>query len=266
MDCTKKISQENGQDLWAFFCSIINFSVQVKKFMIPMLNGIAESINIKFEGNFLSFVNSSIYSKKKLLTTFHWQWTSKDGKIKKQNGFSHHRILKTYQLIYILQTLKVILDNNKSFYHHAKKLYQESKNFVEFTIKFVESFHGEPRIFGTPKLTSQKCFKRYLLFFRWVAGLDPDLHLWTFISYNELLPPVDVTIKRVLKRIGVFDREYGCKWKDVLRYSDFLSLVNPHNKLWADLYLSRLGITGICKSKKVDSNCEICPLHQFCIY
>ncbi len=88
----------------------------------------------------------------------------------------------------------------------------------DFVLKFVGCFHGEPRIFGSPKLTSQKCFKRYLLFFRWVAGLDPDLHIWTFIPHNDLLPPVDVTVKRVLKRVGVFDREYGCKWKDVTRY------------------------------------------------
>ena len=103
-------------------------------------------------------------------------------------------------------------------------------------------------------------------FFRWVVGLDPDLHLWTFIPHNDLLPPVDVTVKRVLKRVGVFDREYGCKWADVLRYSDFLKLVSPQNKLWADLYLSRLGIMGICNSKKIDSKCDICPFQRFCAY
>lgn len=37
LSCTKKISRENGQDLWAFFCSIINFSVQVRKFMMRCL-------------------------------------------------------------------------------------------------------------------------------------------------------------------------------------------------------------------------------------
>ena len=133
-------------------------------------------------------------------------------------------------------------------------------------MKFVERFRGEPRIFGTPKLTSQKCFKRYLLFFRWVVGLDPDLHLWTFIPHNDLLPPVDVTVKRLLKRVGVFDREYGCKWADVIRHSDFLRLINPQNKLWADLYLSRLGIMGICNSKKADSKCSVCPFQKLCTY
>jgi hypothetical protein len=234
--------------------------------MIPMLNGIAESINTEYKGNFIAFVNSSVHSKKSLLKSFTWHWISKDDRIVNQIGFSHHRILKIYHIIYILQTLKVILNENDSFYQHAETLYQESENFVEFVVKFVASFRGEPRIFGSPKLTSQKCFKRYLLFFRWVVGLDPDLHLWTFIPYNDLMPPVDVTVKRVLKRVGVFDREYGCVWKDVLRYSGFLTLVNPRNKLWADFYLSRLGITGICRSKKGESNCEICPLQKYCIY
>ena len=216
--------------------------------------------------DFIAFLNSDIHSKKVLLQNFKWQWVSKDGKTVNQTGWSHHRILKTYQLVYILQTLKVIVNQNQSFEANAKKIYQESKNFVEFVSKFVECFRGEPRIFGAPKLTSQKCFKRYLLFFRWVVGLDPDLHLWTFIPHNDLLPPVDVTVKRVLKRVGVFDREYGCKWADVLRYSDFLKLVSPQNKLWADLYLSRLGIMGICNSKKIDSKCDICPFQRFCAY
>jgi len=265
LSCTKKISKENGQDAWAFFCSIINFSVKVQKFMIPMLNGIAKSIITFYKGDFIAFLNSSIHSKKSLLKNFKWHWVSKSGKTVNQVGWSHHRILKNVcKLIYILQTLKVITNQNKSFEANAKKLYQESKNFADFVVKFVEQFHGEPRIFGAPKLTSQKCFKRYLLFFRWVVGIGPDLHLWTFIPHNDLLPPVDVTVKRVLKRVGVFDREYGCKWADVLRYSDFLKLVNPQNKLWADLYLSRLGIMGICNSKKIDSKCEICPFQKYC--
>lgn len=264
LSCTKKISVDKGRDVWAFFCSIINFSVKVRKFMIPMLNGIADSIKFSYEGDFIAFLNSNIHSKKKLLASFTWQWVSKGGKTVNQRGWSHHRILKTYQLIYILQTLKVIINQNKSFEANTKKLYQESRNFVDFVLKFVECFHGEPRIFGTPKLTSQKCFKRYLLFFRWVVGIEPDLHLWTFIPHNDLLPPVDVTVKRVLKRVGVFSREYGCKWKDVERYSEFLTLINPKNKLWADLYLSRLGIMGICNSKKVDSKCNICPFQRFC--
>jgi hypothetical protein len=129
LSCTKKISKENGQDIWAFFCSIINFSVQVKKFMIPMLDGIAESIKSNFDGDFITFVNSSIFSKKNLLTNFKWEWIDKRGEAHKQKGWSYHRILKTYQLIYILQTLKVILTQSHSFKHHAKKLYQESKNF-----------------------------------------------------------------------------------------------------------------------------------------
>ena len=266
LSCTKKISKKTGRDVWAFFCSIINFSVKVQKFMIPLLDGISNSIITFYKGDFVAFLNSDIHSKKVLLTNFKWQWVSKDGKTVNQVGWSHHRILKTYQLVYILQTLKVITSKNQSFEANAKKIYQESKNFVDFVSKFVECFRGEPRIFGTPKLTSQKCFKRYLLFLRWVVGLDPDLHLWTFIPHNDLLPPVDVTVKRVLKRVGVFDREYGCKWADVIRYSDFLKLVSPQNKLWADLYLSRLGIMGICNSKKINSKCEICPFQKFCTY
>ena len=160
LSCTKKISKEKGQDAWAFFCSIINFSVKVQKFMIPMLNGIAKSIITYYKGDFIAFLNSDVHSKKVLLQNFKWQWVSKDGKTVNQTGWSHHRILKTYQLVYILQTLKVIVNENQSFEANAKKIYQESKNFVEFVSKFVECFRGEPRIFGNPKLTSQKCFNR----------------------------------------------------------------------------------------------------------
>ena len=70
LSCAKKISKENGQDVWAFFCSIINFSVKVQKFMIPMLNGIAKSITTLYNGNFIAFLNSSIHSKKVLLNNF----------------------------------------------------------------------------------------------------------------------------------------------------------------------------------------------------
>ena len=56
LSCTKKFFKENGQDIWAFFCSIINFSVKVQKFMIPMLNGIAKSIYSDFNGNFIAII------------------------------------------------------------------------------------------------------------------------------------------------------------------------------------------------------------------
>ena len=96
LSCTKKVSEDNGRDAWAFFCSIINFSVKVQKFMIPLLNGIAKSIIKFYDGDFIAFLNSDIHSKKVLLTNFKWQWVSKDGKKVNQIGWSHHRILKTY--------------------------------------------------------------------------------------------------------------------------------------------------------------------------
>ncbi len=97
--------------------------------MIPLFNGIFESIITFYKGDFIEFLNSDIHSKIVLLKNFKWQWTRKTGKIVKQIGWSHHRILKTYQLIYILQTLKVIINQNKSFEANAKKIYQESKKF-----------------------------------------------------------------------------------------------------------------------------------------
>ncbi len=266
LSCVKKITIRNGQDVWAFFCSIINFTVEVRKFMIPMLNSIAAKIEINFGGNFLKFVKSSIFKKKLLLSTFKWHWKDIKGNYKKQVGWSHHRILKVWHLIYILQILKVIITKNESFQAFAQNIHRNYNNFEEFIQKFITSFHGDPRIFGKGEITSQKCFKRYLLFFRWVVAPSPDLHIWTFISQNDLLPPVDVTIKRTLKRIGVFNREYGCNWKDVQIYNSFLSKITPENKLWADFWISRLGILKICNSKKSESLCDICPLSKFCVY
>jgi len=58
LSCTKKISKEKGQDVRSFFCSIINFSVKVQKFMIPMLKYHQEIY--KFCLDFIDAVNEDL--------------------------------------------------------------------------------------------------------------------------------------------------------------------------------------------------------------
>jgi uncharacterized protein (TIGR02757 family) len=229
-----------------------------------MIDGITEKINFDF-GNFKSFLMSSIREKKQLLESFRWSWVRKNSEVVDQVGWSHHRILKVWDLIYILNTIRGILFKFGSFFEFGEAIYEQSESFPNFITTFVNSFKGDPHLFGGGKITSQKCFKRYLLFFRWVVGKDPDLRLWKFIPLSELMVPIDVSVKRVLARLGLLDRESGCKWKDVIDSGEFYLLINSENKLWIDFWLSRLGLLRICNSKKQESKCDICPLEQFCI-
>ena len=70
--------------------------------MIPILNGIKVEIDMRFNGSFLDFLNAPIFKKRKLLREFKWEWINKNGTIRKQEGWSHHRIYKISHLVYIL--------------------------------------------------------------------------------------------------------------------------------------------------------------------
>ena len=119
--------------------------------------------------------------------------------------------------------------------------------------------------FGNNKISSNTCFKRYLLFFRWMVGKPPDLNQWTFIPANQLLIPLDVHLQRIMSRIGIIEKEKPCKWKDVIKISMFLNKVDPIDPIYYDLAISRLGILEICKKELQKSKCKICPLRKSCI-
>ena len=265
LSCVKKISLENGQDIFALFCSLVNFTIPVKKFMVPMLNGMIDRLlQDDYRGNFLVFLKSPIYMQKQVLNKFKWAWVSKKGEIHRVEGWGYHRILKLWDVIYILRVLRYIMITHDSLKSFAKAIYDNSETFLEFLSRFIQEFKGNPKIFGTGELPFKSCYKRHLLFFRWVCCPEPDLHIWTFIPPTELFAPVDVSAQRTLARLGACERESRCSWSIVEDVSKFLQLVDPQNPMSADFWISRLGLLRICNSKKQESKCEICPLLIYC--
>ena len=67
-----------------------------------------------------------------------------------------------------------------------------------------------------------------------------------------------------MARIGIINRETGCKWKNVKKISEFLKKVDITNPISYDLVISRLGILEICVKDKTKSKCNICPLNNLC--
>ena len=280
LSCVKSIHK--GIEFFALFCALVNYQIKVKKFLIPILNSFIGSLNEHFDGDFLKFIYSSHDKQRMILENLKWKYLSDGGKYKDRHGW-FHRFKKIDDLLCICQKLKGFNEKYGALGKYTEELYNKAKNFELFLMDFISTFHNpntcdfcsicdnneEKRImalkqFGNNKISSNTCFKRYLLFFRWMVGKPPDLNQWTFIPANQLLIPLDVHLQRIMSRIGIIEKEKPCKWKDVIKISMFLNKVDPIDPIYYDLAISRLGILEICKKELQKSKCKICPLRKSC--
>lgn len=280
LSVTKLLS--NGQDLWTFFCSLVNFQIKIKKFLIPMLSGLAAIIKNKFNNDFYNFIFSDSDVQKQNLQNFEWYYINTKGKRVKKTKWEH-RLISINNVLCILHIFKMFLLKYQSFESRTRELFFYAPGFKSFLEFFIENFHDSEfcndcnkcisedeiqnqfiKIFSKPKITHSSCLKRYLLFFRWMVRPAPDLQLWTFIKPSELYTPIDTTVKRVMGRIGVVKKDRDCVWSDVITITKFLREVDPIDPIKYDLLISRLGIYEICIKDIHKSNCKICPLSNIC--
>jgi uncharacterized protein (TIGR02757 family) len=107
-------------------------------------------------------------------------------------------------------------------------------------------------------------YKRWRMFLRWMVREEfPDLGLWKRIQPSQLEFPVDTHIQKLSLILGIRKRK-TTDHKLSLEITDYFKKIFPSDPLIMDFPLTRLGITKICKMKKVDSICSRCELRKVC--
>ncbi|NMC06132.1 MAG: DUF2400 domain-containing protein [Candidatus Lokiarchaeota archaeon] len=271
-----------GQDLFALFCTLVNYQIDIVKFLIPMLDGFAAFLAESCGNDFERFLRVEASDQAKILRSFPWFYTNSKGEKVPRTGWNH-RFKTVDDLLCILhKLLSYSLDDR--FRETAKTLYNAAPNLKTFIEQLIGLFHNpylciccmkcdtdEQKAamaqahFMKAEVTSQSCVKKYLLFLRWMARPYPDLALWTFIPPSRLLVPIDLVVKRIMARVGVVSKEDGCVWKDVQTITDLLRQVNPDDPIAADFAISRIGFLDICQADVAKSRCGECPLAAHCI-
>ena len=187
LSIVKKITK--AQEYWGLFIALVNYQIKVRLYLVPMLDAIAEEIKNTYNGDFLLFLYDSPQNQKLLFEKIIWHYINSKGKEIKRTGWSHHRLVKIKDLLCILTKLKEHHENNGSLGEFTKRIYQKSQNFEKFLSKFVNSFWDRKlcgsctqcsndeeicqmtkKHIGLSTIRKTACFKRYLLYFRWMDG------------------------------------------------------------------------------------------------
>jgi uncharacterized protein (TIGR02757 family) len=106
--------------------------------------------------------------------------------------------------------------------------------------------------------------KRLLLWLRWmVRRRGVDLGLWNRVTQARLVLPLDTHLARIARHVGLTDyRSAG--WPAARDATRTLRLLDPDDPVRYDFALSRLGILGECRHRRVASLCGRCPLDRLC--
>ncbi len=271
-----------GQDLFAMFCTLVNYQIDIVKFLIPMLDGFATVIAERYGNDFTRFLRAPRETQARLINSFPWSYTNARGKPVPRTGWNH-RFKTTSDLLCIMHKLAAFADGT-SFQAKAKALFEAAPSFKAFVEQLIGIFHDTSSCSGCKacktdedkaamaqdhfmkaQITSQSCVKKYLLFLRWMVRPYPDTALWTFIPASRLLVPIDIIVKRIMARLGVVSKEDGCVWKDVQTITDLLRRVDPDDPIAVDFAISRIGFLDICQHDVAKSRCGECPLAAHCI-
>jgi uncharacterized protein (TIGR02757 family) len=90
-----------------------------------------------------------------------------------------------------------------------------------------------------------------------------DLGLWRRIPAALLVLPLDTHVARIARYAGLTDyRSPG--WRCAEDATRTLRLLDPADPVKYDFALSRLGIVGDCRHRRVPSVCGACPLEALC--
>ncbi len=198
-----------------------------------------------------------------------------------------YRFHKEEHLIILCSALSKILRDFKSignFYrsHYLQKSNAEesafenmlngthawfSNEFSDYTVKQKKLEHGLKFFFNSPAQGS--ACKRMVMFLRFMARKDKvDLGLWSWLPTDELVIPVDTHVARISHYLHLRKgkEELASNWKMAREITENLKKLDAIDPVKYDFGLSRLGILNICKKKKVDSICSLCPLLPGCRY
>jgi uncharacterized protein (TIGR02757 family) len=103
--------------------------------------------------------------------------------------------------------------------------------------------HGFNFFFLKPaqKIKGAGTYKRYLMYFRWMARADNlDLGLWSKIDKKDLLMPLDTHVFHVSQRVGLLKRKV-CDLQASIELTNTLKRFDENDPLKYDFALYRLG-------------------------
>lgn len=250
-------------EIWAFFCVLGDYQIDVENRYIPMLKGLMNELN-KQNRKYIDLINDSKLASK-ILTNFYW------GNNEKNQGYSH-RYIKIPYLIKIHESIKKILEEYGSIGEFIKSINQEaiSKKYDiplgyildKFSSKLLENCMDIQKSI-IPSFKNGSAMKRFLLYFRWMVNSYPDLEKWKFIPSSDLLPPLDDGVIRIFQR--VFNIKIYPRWNYVLRIANLLKEISPNDPIKYDFILSRPAIANYCLKDLSSSRCYICPLFGICL-
>lgn len=260
----------SGLDYWVYFLTIVNYQVDIQKILIPMARSLASAMN----SNFKAFFQLPTDDQREILDNLSWTFRGKN--IAKKTGWQMHRFYSVDDVLCIFHRFA----NHESKYHdfkaRTKELYQKASNFKDFLGIFNKDWHDEQLCQGCAlkcpspakrivkhhySENTTSCVKRFLLFLRWISR---DIGYWDFIPRSKLLVPLDLTVKRVMHRVGVLPDEEGCAWHDVVEVTKYFRKLDPVDPMRFDFLVSRLGILKICNVELTKSKCYACPLAEVC--
>lgn len=107
--------------------------------------------------------------------------------------------------------------------------------------------------------------KRMHLFTRWmVRGPDPiDLGIWTSVSPDVLVMPLDTHTSRICRYLGMTERRSN-DLKTALEVTDTLRALDPDDPLRFDFAICHLGMSKSCVHRWSEEHCPDCPIEPVC--
>jgi uncharacterized protein (TIGR02757 family) len=116
-----------------------------------------------------------------------------------------------------------------------------------------------------PNPASGGCAKRWHMFLRWMVRPNDkvDMNLWTEVSPQLLMIPLDRHISKISRNLGLTARKAD-DWKTAREISDQLLLIDSEDPIKYDFSLCHLGISGKCSHGKDLELCKQCLLNKAC--
>ncbi len=116
-----------------------------------------------------------------------------------------------------------------------------------------------------PNPVSGGCAKRWNMFLRWMVRRNDgvDMGIWTEVSPQHLIIPLDRHISRISRNLGLTQRNVD-DWKTAEEISARLREFAPDDPIKYDFSLCHLGIAGKCTHGKDLELCGKCLLSPAC--
>lgn len=189
---------------------------------------------------------------------------------RKVGGLSHRFISSRGVFLFLRCVRRALRDRGslealyRSLQGNPADLRSDLASFLGwFRASWGESLPRE-RNFLFPDPRNGSACKRHHLFLRWMVrgGDGVDLGLWTVLSPEELIVPLDTHLGRLGRYMGL-TRRTASDWKTAEEITRAFRSVCPEDPVRFDYPLTRVGILGECTSRK-RGRCRLCPLGRVC--